>query len=102
MTLAHEVPVLHDISEGGLAVALAEICIASGTGAAVDTPNPFSEDPHRVLVVAEPGTVDMPTDLARKIGEIGGDVISVNGGSVPLSEAADLWAHALDRALAGV
>jgi hypothetical protein len=55
-----------------------------------------------VLVVAEPGTVQMPADIARKIGEIGGEAISINGASVPLAEAADLWGHALERALAGV
>jgi phosphoribosylformylglycinamidine synthase len=102
VALAHQAPVLHDISVGGLAVALAEICIASGAGAAVETENPLSEDPHRVLVVAEPGTVQMPADIARKIGEIGGEAISINGASVPLAEAADLWGHALERALAGV
>ena len=41
-------------------------------------------------------------DNARKIGEIGGEAISINGASVPLAEAADLWGHALERALAGV
>ena len=30
--LAHRVPVLHDISDGGLAVAIAEVCIASKSG----------------------------------------------------------------------
>ncbi|HEX6221910.1 MAG TPA: phosphoribosylformylglycinamidine synthase subunit PurL, partial [Acidimicrobiia bacterium] len=42
VALAHEAPVLHDISDGGLAVALAEVCIASGVGAVVESANPFS------------------------------------------------------------
>jgi phosphoribosylformylglycinamidine synthase len=99
--LAHQVPVLHDISDGGLAVALSEVCIASGTGAIVEVSNPFSEDPHRVIAVLEPGSVELPGDLARKIGEIGGDEIVINGAAVDLSLAADLWHKAIPRALAG-
>jgi phosphoribosylformylglycinamidine synthase len=99
--LAHQVPVLHDISDGGLAVALSEVCIASGTGAIVEVSNPFSEDPHRVIAVLEPGSVELPGDLARKIGEIGGDEIVINGAAVDLSLAADLWHNAIPRALAG-
>ncbi|MFP3883609.1 MAG: phosphoribosylformylglycinamidine synthase subunit PurL [Actinomycetota bacterium] len=99
--LAHSAPVLHDISDGGLAVALAEICIVSGVGATVETPHPFSEDPHRFLVVAEPGTVDPPEEIARRIGEVGGRTVVVNGQSVHLEDCADRWQHAIARALAG-
>ena len=99
--LAHEVPVLHDISDGGLAIALAEICIASGLGAVVETEQPFSEDPHRFLAVVEPGSIDLPADLARKLGGIGGDDIVINGEHVAVAEAADRWHHAIERALAG-
>ncbi|HEX6301645.1 MAG TPA: phosphoribosylformylglycinamidine synthase subunit PurL [Acidimicrobiia bacterium] len=98
--LAHATPVLHDISDGGLAVALAEICIASGFGARVETQNPFSEDPHRLLVVAEPGTLELPADISRRIGMIGGGDIVINGAATPLNLCADTWHHALQRALA--
>ncbi len=97
-TLAHHVPVLHDISDGGLAVALAEICIASGVGARVDSEHPFSEDPHRVLAVVPPGAVGLPSELARRIGAMEGSEIVVNGSRVALRDAADRW----HRALAGV
>lgn len=96
--LAHDAPVLHDISDGGLAVALAEICIASGVGAAVEVSQPFSEDPHRFLVVAEPGTVDLPEDIARRIGEVRGRTIVINGQSLLLEDCADRWRHAIERA----
>ena len=99
--LAHHVPVLHDISDGGLAVAIAEVCIASGVGATVETENPFSEDPHRFLAVMERGSAEVPQDLARRIGSIGGDQIVVNGVSLPLDTAVDLWTTALPEALAG-
>jgi phosphoribosylformylglycinamidine synthase subunit PurL len=97
--LAHSVPVLHDISDGGLAVALAEICIMSDIGASVETPHPFSEDPHRLLAVAHPGSIDLPPDIARRIGTIGADDIVINGESLALDDCADAWHHALKRAL---
>jgi phosphoribosylformylglycinamidine synthase len=97
--LAHIAPVLHDISNGGLAVALAEICIASDIGARVQTQHPFSEDPHRFLVVASPGALDLPVDIARRIGVVGGGEIEINGAAAPLADCADIWHHALKRAL---
>ena len=97
--LAHRVAVLHDVSDGGLAVALAEICIASGHGAVVDAPNPFSEDPHRALAVFPAGTVAMNARSARRIGTMGGDRIVINGSAIPLDDAADRWENALERAL---
>ena len=96
--LAHDVPVLHDISDGGLAVALTEICIASGVGATVDSKYSFSEDPHRFIAVAEPGVVTERHDAAL-IGSIGGSDISINGESLEVSIAADLWRNAIDNAL---
>ena len=99
--LAQRAPVLHDISDGGLAVALAEICIASNVGAIVVTEHPFSEDPHRFLAVIEPGSLDLSHGLGRRVGEIGGADVVVNGATVTVAEAADRWLHALERALAG-
>ncbi len=97
--LAHRAAVLHDISDGGLAVALAEICIVSGVGAVVEAVHPFSEDPHRFLVIAEPGTIELPTDISRRIGTIGGKEVSINGDVVAFDRCADAWHHALQRAL---
>jgi phosphoribosylformylglycinamidine synthase II len=97
--LAHEVPALHDISDGGLAVALAEICVASGVGATVECGNPFNEDPHRFLVVAGPSSLALPDDLARRIGTIGGREIVVNGEPISVDEADALWRGAIESAL---
>jgi phosphoribosylformylglycinamidine synthase len=97
--LAHRAPVLHDISDGGLAVALAEICIASGVGAEVETDHPFSEDPHRFLVMANPGAIDVSGDIAHRIGTLGGGDITINGQPVSLESCADAWHNALERAL---
>ncbi len=99
--LAHEAPVLHDISDGGLAVALAEICIASSVGVAIEEDiDPFSEDPHRFLIVFEEGSIDLPEGMGRRIGTMGGAEISfVDGAALDLEPAADAWRHAIPRAL---
>jgi phosphoribosylformylglycinamidine synthase len=97
--LAHDVPVLHDISDGGAAVALAEICIASGVGASVEVNNPFSEDPHRFLAAAAPNAFEPDPDIARRIGEFGGDEIRINGSTLALDDASETWHNALARAL---
>lgn len=96
--LAHQVPVLHDVSDGGAAVALAEICIASGVGATVEMDNPFSEDPHRFLVVTPPEAIELPPG-ARRLGTVVADTITINGSTVLTEEAGDAWANALPRAL---
>jgi phosphoribosylformylglycinamidine synthase subunit PurL len=97
--MAQSAPVLHDISDGGLAVALAEVCIASGVGAKVASEHPFSEDPHRFLLVAEPGSITPPHDIARRIGTITGQDLVINGHRVPLAGCADAWHNAIDRVL---
>lgn len=98
--MAHTTPVLHDVSDGGMAVAVAEICIASGVGAIIDTDHPFGEDPHRFLAVLQPGTMRKQDPLGHKVGTIGGTEIVINGAAVSLDSATDRWQHAIDRALA--
>ena len=69
--LAGLVQSCHDVSEGGLAVALAELCIAGRLGAAIDTlPHPdvatalFAESIGRLVVEVRPD--DVATFLARR------------------------------------
>jgi phosphoribosylformylglycinamidine synthase len=69
----------HDISEGGVACALAECCIASGLGASVRMPlglDPFGEAPGCGFVVSGPREA-----LAGfvVIGEVGGDSLRIEG-----------------------
>ncbi|MEE8375552.1 MAG: phosphoribosylformylglycinamidine synthase subunit PurL, partial [Acidimicrobiia bacterium] len=100
--LAHLVPVLHDISDGGLAVAVAEICIASGLGARISDPGQtamFSEDPHRFVVVMETGATELPADLARRVGTIVGVILSFGSASLDLSVITRAWSEALPSAL---
>ncbi|MGH8953193.1 MAG: phosphoribosylformylglycinamidine synthase subunit PurL [Acidimicrobiia bacterium] len=102
--LAHTVPVLHDISDGGLAVAVAEICIASGIGATLmemDRDQLFCEDPHRFVAMFEPGTFPIAPELGRIVGRIGGDDL-VLGGSTPIdvAELAEAHRQAIPRRMA--
>ncbi|HVR77106.1 MAG TPA: phosphoribosylformylglycinamidine synthase subunit PurL [Acidimicrobiia bacterium] len=103
--LAHLVPVLHDVSDGGRVVAVAEICMASGVGAtlqAAESSVLFSEDPHRFIAVFEPGTIELPTDLSRRVGIIGGDSLVLTG-SEPIDVGVLIETHrnAIPRLMAG-
>jgi len=84
------VTAVHDISDGGLLVAVAEMALAGGIGAELspmDTAFAFNETQSRYLV-----TYPADKPLNRKdvpfvnIGKVGGSAISVNGASVSLSE----------------
>lgn len=89
----------HDLSEGGLAVALAESCISGGLGAHVELPASdlradialFSESQSRILLSASPNHADELVQLiaqhgvpVRVIGRVeGGDlVVHANGAAV--------------------
>ncbi len=64
-------PAVHDLSDGGLAVAIAEIAIASGVGAVVeyrDWRELFSEDPHRFIAAVSPDQAGTVAELAAEIG----------------------------------
>ena len=101
--LAHLVPVLHDVSAGGLATAIAEICIASSVGTLLNFKDPlelFSEEPHRAVAVFAPGSVDLPGEIARRIGLVGGTTISFDGTDVSLTEATRVYREALPRRMA--
>jgi phosphoribosylformylglycinamidine (FGAM) synthase-like enzyme len=100
---------VHDVSGGGLGLALAECAVASGIGCevrGVDThAELFSESPGRVIL----GTTD-PHDIlaraaasgipARILGHPGGDRLVVEGLlDVGVAEATAAWRHALPDAL---
>jgi phosphoribosylformylglycinamidine synthase len=104
--LAGGLPVVHDISAGGLAVALAEVCIRSGVGVVVgngDWPLMLDEAPHRFLAVVPAGT-DLEIDdvPVRRLGTMGGNRIDFGRhGSVGLSEAIAVWRNAIPRRMHG-
>jgi phosphoribosylformylglycinamidine synthase len=105
LDLAHTASVLHDVSDGGIAVAIAEICIASGVGAEVTIDDPvllFSEDPHRLVAVLDPETFTMEPELGRRLGTIGGDEIRFGPGViVKLGDVTESWNNAIPDSLFG-
>jgi phosphoribosylformylglycinamidine synthase len=89
----------HDIAEGGLAVALAECCIAGGIGATIELPEDldvFGEAPGRAFVVS--GS-EAALAGSRIIGRVGGDRLHVVAGTtemhVTLSELRAAWADGI-------
>jgi phosphoribosylformylglycinamidine synthase len=82
------VTAVHDISDGGLLVAAAEMALAGGIGItldAMDTAFAFNESQSRYLVTYR---ADRPLDRGKvpfeKIGETGGDALVINGRPVAL------------------
>ena len=97
----------HDLSDGGLAVALAESCLRGGIGCRAGCPATrtalFSESAGRAIVAVRPGAQTALARLAaahgvpgETIGTIGGDSLTVDGCfAVPLAELAAVHAGAL-------
>ncbi len=110
---------VHDCSDGGLAVALAEMAIAGGCGFTVEPAGSlaglapavacFSESANRVVVAADEARLDEILGRAAAagvpaavIGGTGGDRLVWTGGfDVGLAEAERAWRDALPSALAG-
>lgn len=106
---------VHDLSEGGLAVALAEMCIGGpGLGADVDVEldpsHLFSETQARALAAIAPASVDQTLRWAEELevpvvelGSVGGDTLGVryDGGAfeVGVEEMRSVWRAALPKAL---
>jgi phosphoribosylformylglycinamidine synthase len=102
---------VHDVSEGGLGVCLAEMAVRSGVGCSVfGVPGHgglFSEAPSRVVVCVEPGSVGEVTKRAAdagvaltELGEAGGDRIVVQGlVNVSVADAVAAATDAIPKAL---
>jgi phosphoribosylformylglycinamidine synthase len=99
-TLAFQMPVLHDISAGGLAVALAEIAFRSGIGFTVGgfaAAELFDETPLRFVALGH-GDALHTEEPHRRIGVMGGDVLDFgDAGRVDLDRARAVWRDALPR-----
>jgi phosphoribosylformylglycinamidine synthase len=106
----------HDCSEGGIAIALAESCLAGGIGADVHLPDDvplhaalFSETQSRVVVTCAEDDVDALLELCDTaqvpyavIGTVGGDELVLEGVE-PLSvaELRSAWEPTLERLVHG-
>jgi phosphoribosylformylglycinamidine synthase len=105
----------HDLSEGGLGIALAEACFAgTGLGAAISLPlagaELFAESQARALVACSPASIDAVLRAAEEegvpafeIGEVGGTALTIatDGEVVKAGVEAlrEIWETALPRAL---
>ena len=91
---------VHDIADGGLAKALAEMAARSGVGGRVAYPDAFDESAGRVLVCVAPG-VDVP---GTEIGVAGGERFVIDGVlDLALDEVVHAWRDTLPAAMtAGV
>ena len=94
----------HDLSDGGLAIALAESCLRGARGCRVSLPGDlftglFSESAARAVVSVQPGREDEFAALcaehgvpATVLGTTGGDTLTVEGSfEVPLDELRRTW-----------
>ena len=105
-----QVTAVHDISDGGLLVALAEMAMAGKLGATLvaapsDMPAQafwFGEDQARYVVTVKPGNMDAVVARATaagvsvtKLGVVGGDVLAIEGERVvpvaKLTQAFEGW-----------
>jgi phosphoribosylformylglycinamidine synthase len=112
----------HDCADGGLAVALAELCFSSlgrnAIGAQVElkgTLSPtsllFSESPSRIIISFDPSVLENVEKIAKQhnatftlLGHVTGNslILSVNGNEVLNANVADLestWRNGLSRKL---
>jgi phosphoribosylformylglycinamidine synthase subunit PurL len=104
----------HDLSDGGLAVAVAEMCLASGMGATVRVPGDvpsvagwlFGEDQGRYLLAVAPDRLEALLEsarregvLARRVGTTGGRALTLGGADAicwdELARAHERWLPAL-------
>ena len=104
----------HDVSNGGIAVALAECTFARALGCRAQLQSSalslFSESQARVIVAVAPEDLEAFLELGSKstlhaaeIGEVGGDRLRLgfDGGSVDesVTELREIWRRALPEAL---
>ncbi|VTZ22933.1 hypothetical protein MPC1_13350001 [Methylocella tundrae] len=107
---------VHDASDGGLAVALAEMAMAGGVGAVIEAPADvaahafwFGEDQARYIVAAQTSQVETVVAAAleagvpcRRIGETGGPTLTLGGEtSILLSDLVGNYEEWLPEYMAG-
>jgi phosphoribosylformylglycinamidine synthase len=103
---------IHDVSDGGIGVALTEMAVRSGVGFDVDGIDDhaalFSESPSRVVLCVEADTAEQVRRRAQaagvsssELGVAGGERLVVRGlVDVGIDEAEAAWRNAIPAALA--
>ena len=95
----------HDVSDGGIAVAIAESAMLGSIGVdAPDPGDPFAEGDGRAVVSVRPEHLAEIKQLAgdlplRRIGTVGGERIAVAGAEIGVAEAKELYEGAIPHAL---
>ena len=115
---AGDVAACHDLSQGGLAVSVAEMCLGGDVGATLNLQHLdpirfdfllFSETNARWLVEVKHGREDAFTGRfgvpVTNVGTAGGGTLNIRRGreslEVPVGEMRDVWANALPRLVVG-
>ena len=103
------VTAIHDISSGGLAVAVAEMAVQSGVGCSLarvpDIESMFSESPSRVVIAVDPEQMQSVEEIIQnqdipsaRIGLAHGDTFTIKGLiDIELSKIYDQWERSLPR-----
>lgn len=107
----------HDISQGGLAVAIVESAIQGNIGATIQhhdpitnwLPNLFGEPQSRIILTCNSTDTDRILRTAKQtntpatqVGAVGGDQIRINNLiNLSLQTVADTWLNAFERAASG-
>ncbi len=116
------VKAVHDVSKGGIAVALAEMCISGSIGASIDYSKIpahdlrideilFSETHSRFIIEIDDTSIDEFLSIMKKvgvahniIGKVGGDTLKFNKNkeeliSIPLSDLKDSWLNSIPKCM---
>ncbi|MDR0523808.1 MAG: phosphoribosylformylglycinamidine synthase subunit PurL [Candidatus Methanoplasma sp.] len=102
----------HDCSDGGLAVAAAEMCISGGIGASLDLSGMgdpavalYSESCSRWVAEVAEGDAEAFAEImggdAARIGSTGGDSLSLCGDSVPVKALRKAWSEPIWKIMGG-
>jgi phosphoribosylformylglycinamidine synthase len=95
----------HDVGDGGLAVCLAESCIAGGIGATVSLPGEdaerllFGEGPGGVVVSGPAAALDALGGDVLRIGRVGGEALEVSVAAATLSVSVEAARSAYERGI---
>jgi phosphoribosylformylglycinamidine synthase len=93
----------HDVAEGGVAVALAECCVAGGIGASVDLDGVplFAEGPGAFVVSGPAEAMAAFGSAARVIGQVGREALAIRGElDIPVVELARVHCEGLAELVA--
>jgi phosphoribosylformylglycinamidine synthase len=95
----------HDVSDGGLAVAVAEAAIAGGIGVtAAEAGDLFAEGEGRAVISVAPEHVAAVRALAGEfvlthLGTVGGGVIAIGEAQLGIEEATEIHSSAIPHAM---